>query len=37
VRALVDSRWDEYAVPGTPSAAAVQNLPDRRSRRLLRR
>jgi 4-hydroxy-3-polyprenylbenzoate decarboxylase len=37
VRALVDSRWDEYAVPGTSSAAAVQNPPDRRSRRLLRR
>jgi 4-hydroxy-3-polyprenylbenzoate decarboxylase len=37
VRALVDRRWDEYAVPGTPSSAAVQNLPDRRSQRLLRR
>jgi 4-hydroxy-3-polyprenylbenzoate decarboxylase len=37
VRVLVDSRWDEYAVPGTSSAAAVQNPPDRRSRRLLRR
>ena len=37
VRALVDRRWDEYAVPGTPSGSAVQNAPGRRSRRLLRR
>ena len=27
VRALVDRRWDEYAVPGTPSGSAVQNAP----------
>jgi 4-hydroxy-3-polyprenylbenzoate decarboxylase len=37
VRELVDRRWAEYAVPAAPSAAAVQNGPGRRLRRLSRR
>jgi 4-hydroxy-3-polyprenylbenzoate decarboxylase len=37
VRAIVDRRWGEYAVPGASSAAAVQNGPGRRLRRLSRR
>ena len=37
ISALVDRRWEEYAVPGTPSAGAVQNGPGRRLRRPLRR